>query len=71
MKKMDSLLVCWNFLEPQVVETSDHTNKTNKYRLHHPTNKPYCTNSTKLNPVPPHGVARVVELVLLQVQGSQ
>ena len=25
----------WNFLEPQAVETSDHTNKTNKY-LHHP-----------------------------------
>ena len=23
----------WNFLEPQAVETSDHTNKTNKYPL--------------------------------------
>ena len=27
----------WNFpLEPQAVETSDHTNKTNKYLHHHP-----------------------------------
>ena len=23
----------WNFLEPQAVETSDHTNKTNKYLI--------------------------------------
>ena len=26
----------WNFLEPQVVETSDHTNKTNNKYLYHP-----------------------------------
>ena len=41
----------WNFLEPQVVETSDHTNKTNKY-LYHPNIPPpdyvnfYCISYT-------------------------
>ena len=30
----------WNFLETPAVETSDHTNKTNKY-LHHPNNIPF------------------------------
>ena len=34
----------WNFLEPQAVETSDHTNKTNKY-LHHPNTRPFTFHS--------------------------